>query len=293
MKLVRSELLDTPRILELKRKKQKHQRVKRIFFGTLFLIFFSGLVAFSYAPMFRITKIVIEGNVVTEKEDILSQAQSVLSGKYAFIFSKKHAWIAPYSQMQKNMMQSFPIFSNVVIENEDIHTVHITVTERTASYLWCGILDTHISLDTPCHFLDDTGYIYTEAPRFSGNAFFRFYGPLLDRDVSYAIGGLVMSREEFVYAKTFLSGLKNLGLKPYSFVRADTDVRRIYLEHPSGDVSLSPYIIFSVEDDVVTLLQNFESAYNAEPLKTEFASNFLRIATIDLRFKNKVYYTYR
>ena len=291
MKTIHQELLDTPRVRELQKRKRAIQTKKRVVYGVLFLVLVSGLIAFSYASRFRITHIVIEGNVVTETSEILSRAQQKLEGRYLFVFSKKHAWIAPKKGIEKALSGSFPRFSEVTVSGENMNTVRIHVTERTGAYLWCGEIFTPTS--TPCYFLDDTGYVFAEAPGFSGNVFFRFYGPLTDRDTSHAIGGYVMSDADFVYAKRFIAGMKNLGIKPYAFVSTTIDERYLYIEHPSGDLARSPKLILSNKDDVVTVLQNFESAYNAEPLKTEFANKLPNLATVDLRFKNKVYYTYR
>ncbi len=74
------------------------------------------------------------------------------------------------------------------IENVDLstrgQTLTVSIKEREPAYLWC---EGNLSVDADtehaqkCYFADKTGYIFANAPQFSGDAFF-IYAGLIEED---------------------------------------------------------------------------------------------------------------
>ena len=151
----------------------------------------------------------------------------------------------------------------------------MSLTERQPKYTWCGETISY-GKDQKCNFLDEAGFIFDEAPYFSGEVYFKFYGAL---------------PKDFAKFISFKQTLETMGLKPVAlYVESDEDMR-IFLSTKSS-TSMGPEIIFNSSYDLEKTTENLQTALTTEPLQSNFRNKFSSLLYIDLRYGNKVVYKF-
>ncbi len=276
---MKRNVFSSPRLLELK----KHRRrvaVKKILIYLFGLaIFFALLVFLSRLSNFNIAEIQISGNKVVATEALQKIAQEQLAGNYFGVFPKTNFLIYPQSKIETELKNKFKRIKDVFVNDKNIKTLEISLIEREAKYTWCGDVP---EKDQPCYFIDEDGFIFDEAPYFSGTVYFKFFG--------------TQSAESYFFKQKFrqLSALNdiliNLGLKPVALYITDSGDVEIFLSRGASSGSANgPKIIFKLEADFQNVMENLEAALNTEPLKSKFKNKYSLLEYIDLRFGNKVY----
>jgi len=282
-------ILNTPRLKEFKKRKRKVIRNRIIFFVILFLIFFIGLAFLSHWKKISIEKIQIIGNRVVETQEIEKIANETIQGKYFWLFSKKNSLIYPKEKIINKLAQQFKRLKDISInvDVEDLKTLNITVSEYDGKYLWCGINIPENFTSQQCYFLDPDGYIFDEAPYFSGEVFFKFYGKL-DSDSENPIG-THFSEQYFDKIILLKEAMEKMNLKPSIFYLENTEDGDIYLSSANQPPN-APKIIFKLDSDYNKLIENLQSAITTDPLQTDLKNALSSLLYIDLRFGNKVYF---
>ncbi len=275
-------ILNSPRLLELKKSKRRIFTRKILFFSFGLLVILAGLVYLSRISAFGIHSIAITGNKVVDTEMIRTVVEKEITGNYLWVIPKKNVLLYPRNDIQNKLADQFKRIGDVkfYIKNKELE---VSVSERVGIYTWCGekagIVES--SKTEKCYFLDKEGFIFDEAPFFSGEVYFKFYGP--------AGIGTYFSKDNFKKLAYFKDALTTIGLKPASLHIYDGDIK-IFLSgqgRPSG-----PYIIFKSNSDFQKLAENLDTALNTEPLKSNFKNKYSSLEYIDLRFGNKVYYKF-
>jgi len=271
---------------ELKKKRRKIFKIKVIVFSVLFLLLLVGLYFLSKWNEINISKIEISGNKVLETQALENLVHEEISGKYLWLFPKTNFVLLPRSKIKKELTSTFRRIETISFDLSDTKTLKIEISERKPVYTWCGenIPDSTVRLeDHKCDFMDDKGYVFDQAPYFSGNAYFKFYGSLEE----YYYGG-----ENFNNYILFISNLKHIGINPVSMLLKPENEVEMYLSSniPAPD---APKIIFNSQNDYLKLYQNLEAAIKTDPLKTEFKEKYNSLLYLDLRFNNKVYYKFK
>jgi hypothetical protein len=286
----RKYILHSPRIEELKKKKRRILRNKMIFFVFCFLVLLIGLVFLSRWEKINIDNIQISGNKVVETEAIEAVVQQNLTGHYLGLFPKTNFLLYPKKQIKNELENQFKRFSDVSIGLDNIKTLKISVTEREGKYLWCGTLVPVLINDTSsykCYFMDQNGYIFDEAPYFSGNVYFKFYGPD-SGDPANPIGTYFL-KDKFEEIAGFKNTLKEFGMNPADFWLDKNGDANISL---SSEPDAGPKIIFKINSDYEKIAESLQAAITTEPLQTELTNKFSSLLYIDLRFGNNVYYKF-
>jgi hypothetical protein len=166
------------------------------------------VIGLSYVSRIRqitISKVVVDGAVAVSHVQLEEIVEKEISGRYMHLFSKKNIFIYPGGGIRKMLLENFKRIAtlNVVIENNT--ELHIKITERGGKYLWCGEHvpdpDTTPNL-MQCYFVDDAGYIFSQAPYFSDNIYFKFYGTRLEEESAVA-GSHVASADQFAKLTDF------------------------------------------------------------------------------------------
>jgi hypothetical protein len=284
-------VLNSPRLLELK----KHRR--RIFINKILLSAFAIILIFVYLvyisriPSLNINEVEVVSRVA-DVEMIRTVVEKEITGNYLWFFPKTNILFYPKNIIQEELHNkfkklkdiNFSFKSNSVkdsIRNGKILVV--STTERTALYTWCGN-DLTTKEEEKCYFMDETGYIFDEAPYFSGEVYFKFYGP--------ASVGTYFSSENFKQLIYFRDILTTMKFKPASLhVLNDGDVK-IFLS-TLDKTSIEPYIAFKIDANFEKLAENLEVAINTEPLLSNLKNKYSLLEYIDLRFGNKVYYKFK
>jgi hypothetical protein len=314
-------VLNSSRLLELKRNRKKTLLSKILFFLIGILVIFILTAYLSRLNALNISNIEVVGNQIVDTNAIKQEIEHETSGKYLWFFPKTNIFLYPQNAISKDLYNKFKRLENISLSIKNDRTLTVTVTERKALYTWCGDNPTAgaplqnsgstttasinpISEDT-CYFVDENGYIFDQAPYFSGGVYFKFYGipDVAVPDVGIPQGGSLtpgaeidpsgsyFSEQYFKQLISFRDILVEFGLKPASlYVTSDQDVE-VFLTNQAPSTN-QPEIIFKLNGNYDNIAENLEAALTTEPLQTQFKNQYTTLQYIDLRFGNKVYYKF-
>lgn len=287
-------ILNSPRIEELKRKRHRILRNKILFFVFLFLVILTGLVFLSRWEKININNVQISGNKIIETEAIEQIIHSNLSGYYFWFFPKTNFLLYPKKEIKSELAEKFKRLKDISFDEKDIKTLKISVSEYEGKYLWCGTTLTtwtsDVQVNEKCYFMDENGYIFDEAPYFSGEVFFKFYGEIAS--VSENPIGSFFLPGNFEKITLFKKTLEEMGLRPSAFLKDDTGDINIFLSS-NTIISMGPKIIFKIDSDFKKLAENLQAVFTTEPFQSDFKNKYASLLYIDLRFGNKVYYKFQ
>jgi hypothetical protein len=272
-----------------KEKRARTLKVLSIYAGSI-LVLLIGISFLFHIQKFHITEIVVSGNKVLEEEKIKEIVNRRISGSYVFLFPKRNALIYPKGSIEKELRDTFGRIETLSIERTHTDTLVIHLTERTPKYLWCG--EKNEETVPECYFTDEYGYIFDHAPYFSGSVYFKLYGTQgMDMNIS-PIRQHIINPELFTTLISFKDGVSRLGFIPEALV--------IGTEEGPYDAKIllygknnTPQIKFRYTDDVSKLYINLKSAVESEPLISELKNKKGTLNYIDIRFENKVFYTFK
>src|SRR3989344_2203849 len=290
------KVLNSPRLLELRRRRHQEFQYKILLCLAAILSLFSLFTYVSRIPSLNIDSIEISGNKVIEGEAIQAVVNENLTGHFLWAFPKTNIFFYPKNKIIARLRDNFSRLNDITFavdrlqSAESTNVLKINVTEREAFYMWCGpirkipdVLEIEETAgESQCYFMDEDGFIFDEAPYFSGEVYFKFYGPA---EESY------FSPQNFEQLILFKNALENIKLKPIALdVEANGDAR-MFLSRETAPIS--PEIIFKTDSDFQKIAENLETALATEPLQSSFNNNYSNLLYLDLRFGNKVYYKFR
>ena len=129
----------SPRIALIKRNRRVMRLRLIILFTILFIAVIGGLSYFSFNRKVTIRNIVVSGNRIIDGAKIESNIKDKLSGRYLGLFSHSNFLIYPHNKIYKNLMVEFPRIEKLSVNREGVNTLKIEITERSGSYLYCGV----------------------------------------------------------------------------------------------------------------------------------------------------------
>ncbi|MDO8424293.1 MAG: hypothetical protein Q7S54_01635, partial [bacterium] len=208
MKIVSTgSTLSSPEFLE-KRNKARRRRTTFWIAGILALLVIAVII--SRREEFLISEVSVSGAIVVKEEDIALAVEAIISGHYLFLVPKGNALIYPGGQIEKKLLQAFPRLSAVAASLEGMRLLRIDAAEREPFALYCS---SALSPEdaSECYFLDDNGFIFDEAPSFSGSVYFIYakVPPLPE-----PVGREFLPTEEFKPLSQFIGSLEDLGIEP-------------------------------------------------------------------------------
>jgi hypothetical protein len=151
-------------------------RFSIITFFLLVIVF--GLAIASGHDKLVIKTFLISGNNSVSTDDILATANSTTADRYIGLFARRNFLIFPMSGLKRNILEQFKTIKEVDVSWRGWQTVAITVVERKPHSVWCG--DDPKAVNPVCYFVDKDGFVFDQAPIFSGNLFVRTYGKIDD-----------------------------------------------------------------------------------------------------------------
>lgn len=279
-------VLHSPRLLELKKRKRR-VLVRKIIILVIFLAAVVAAVTYILRlGRLNIDNVEVTGNKVVDAELVKAAAEKDIAGNYLWIFPKSNIFIFPKTGIENQLSSEFKRLKDITLNIKNGRTLSIGITERTGKYIWCGNAPQPADSIEQCYFLDEDGYIFDQAPYFSGNVYFKFYGA--------AEPGSYFLKDNFKNFVYFKGELEDMGLKPVMLYTEDdngTENAKIFLA--GGKLSsTAPVINFKVGSDLTKAAENLEAALSTEPLMSEFKNKYSSLLYIDLRFENKVYYKF-
>lgn len=283
-------VINSPRLNDLRKRRRKVLRNKILLLLAAILIILGVIAYFLRNSIFNISGINITGNKVVDAQMIQETIDADISGNYLWIFPKSNILFYPKNQIETDLNNKFQRLKNISISVNNKKTLEVSVDERTGIYTWCGAtIPQNIDSSQKCYFMDMDGYIFDEAPFFSGEVYFKFYGPVEEK------GGKPLAayfaKDYFTKIVSFKKTLEDLKLKPVAAdVTGDGDLE-MYLSSASKSAS-GPKIILKVDADFNKVAENLEAALTTEPLLSGFKNKYSDLQYIDLRYGNKVYYKF-
>ena len=301
---MRASALNSPRILEIKKKKRKVKRRKLFLIIFLLALFLAGLCYLSRWQKINISEIKISGNKVIETATIESIVKNDLSGYYLKVIPKTNFLLYPGGRIKSDLARTFKRLGNINLSVKDFRTLEVDVSERTALYTWCG--DTFFnpengdSFPSPeaggsnteekCYFMDENGYVFDKAPYFSGEVYLKFYGYTSSHNEDPL--GSYYFKPDFGKLVSFRDTLAKAGLKISSFYVKDNGDIGVFLSSSSPG-TIGPEIIFKSDADFEKIAENLQTVLATDPIQSDFKNKYSSLLYIDLRFGDKVYYKFK
>lgn len=260
-----------------KKKKKRHIKLILILIG--FLVVFSLLIYLSRQEQFLVVEVVVLGENVVGKEEIVLAVKRSLAGHYLWIIPRANAFIYPRRVIERYLLEAFPKFKFVDLNVGEQRRLLVTVEERTPFALYC--VDISDPKDTSeCFFLDEEGFVFAPAPSFSGTVYFIY---ATQNPIENPLGQRFMLSEEFKSLPKFIEALAVLNIHPLALEIGDEYV--LFL--PNGG-----QIMWRRDSDLTIIRSNLEAFLSDDSIKAQ-GNFFDKILRLDLRTENKVFYTFK
>ena len=268
-------------------KKKRNKKLLRYGIILFICIFFVGSLSYiAHRPGIRISKVELSGGTLVTEVDVQHSVLNILEGSYFWLFPKNNAFLYPRNDLIKNLKNEFKRIDTVNVHLKNFHTLAIDITERKPEALWCDDVSSSQtgmedgSLVEHCYFMDINSSIFAEAPKFSGDAYFKYYG-LISGD--NPIGNYYISSTTlFGEIISFVETTRRLGVKPLYIVAKDDGDFSLVL-HGGGQ------IYFDTKETLSKVGSNLEALLRTPALKVSSGQD-LPVQYIDLRFGNKLFY---
>lgn len=145
----------------------------------LFTIAFGGV---SQNDKWKIEQVQVDGFQAVNEDDILALTKSLLVGNYYLTYARENSYLFPRFEIERRLLAEFPRLKTAHASRIDDHAIRIEVTERKPFALWCGEVYLREMYETnDCWFVDDTGFIFDNAPVFSEGVYLELYGELANK----------------------------------------------------------------------------------------------------------------
>ena len=231
----------------------------------------------------------MDGAVILSASEIESKSLDFVSGNYYYIFGKSNALLYPKNELQFFLLNQYPRIKDVRISLSDHQTIHIELSEREPIALWCNNTKAEIASSTDpnlapsCYFLDKNGFVFSQSPYFSGDAYFKYYGLV---PFESPIGSSYLSSSDtFTELSSFVSSVKDLKITPLYIIAQNQHEFTMYI-YGGGRIIFDDNVpLTKTADNLQLLLQTA----NLVPQK----DGELLVDYIDLRYGNKLYYKFR
>ena len=268
-------VLNSPGLLELKKRRQKIILNKVLIFLLGLTLIFIFLAYISRLDILNIKEIEITGNKIIETAVLKTTIQQRIAEKYLWFFPKTNILYYPKNTIENELQNKFKRIKDISLSIKDNKILIIMIAEREPGYMWCGIKSPEALLmedstskasgENKCYFLDENGYIFDEAPYFSGDVYFKFYGSLgADNPL-----GFYFFKQNFKQLVLFKDILIDMKLKPVALnIINKEDAEIILLKDPSS--ATEPRIIFKINANFQNIAENLQAALNTEPLQSKF-----------------------
>ncbi|KKQ46156.1 MAG: hypothetical protein US65_C0044G0006 [Candidatus Yanofskybacteria bacterium GW2011_GWC2_37_9] len=152
---MKRNILNSPRLLKLKKKRQKIF-LNKIFLSVISLLtVFAGLSYLSGLKQLNITEVKINGNKSIDSEMAKIIAQKEITGNYLWFFPKTNILFYPKNNIKNELQNEFKRLKDAVFSIKDGKTLEISLIEREASYMWCDTtLPESDVAGQKCYFMD-------------------------------------------------------------------------------------------------------------------------------------------
>ncbi len=276
-----TEKKSTPDLISSSRGKFAAERRRKFkFWATIWSIIlvalFVGVVFLLRIEKIRIHNVTVSETKIIDPVIVREHVNAHIGGMYAWVIPKNSVFLLPLSAIHADIEHNFPYAKTVAVRRVGLESIAVDITERKGVYLWCTD-----HANSECYFMGNDGYVFSPAPYFSGDVYTRFYG---ERTTNTNNTGNYQTIDKMNNITDLFDLLNKRNLVPVSF---EQDLGQAAVTVKKNDHNLSillvpNFVATDVDHTVGTLLTN-----------TDFTNSIEKLATIDLRFGNKIFYTYK
>lgn len=243
------------------------------------VIVLAGLLAWvSRWRPFVLSEVVVSGTSVVDPGEIESFVRGELAGSSRLIFPRASKFLYPKGEIASDLLNAFPRLRVAKLESRGSR-LEVKVAERVPAYLWCRGMPG--GERASCYFLDEEGFVFSDAPSFSGNAYFTFYGYFYGYfDDAAPLRQWYVSRQDFAEIARLLKAAADAGVAADAFVIEGSD----YSLHLASGGSVR----FRKDQDLGVVADTIVAL--AEDTKLFSKKGASALEYVDLRFGNKIYY---
>ena len=262
----------------LGKRRRKHFWLKVLFLFTFLLVVIAGLISLTHYSGIRILEITVIGNGSVPESDIKDFVKSELDKGFLFVIARDNIVLCPRIAIKNGLTNQFKKLKSAEVSFGSLNNINISVSDRVEAGLWCSGLP---SDKKQCYFMDSFGFVFAEAPDFSGSPFQEYFGMIKDVD---PIGQNYFDSETFSKMTTFFAGAKDAGFSPETFLSLGGGEYEIGL-------ALGGKINLNDKKDFSESLRELKALVDDGYIKTDTAT-LSKINHIDLRYGNKVHFDY-
>ncbi len=267
---------------KLGERRRKRRIILLLSVPVLLLICIGGVALLSRLSAVTIQSVNVEGASVLSEEELISAVEEKITGNYFLLFPKRNIFLYPRDEIALYLREVFPRLKSAKLSFEDFKTLLLTVEERKPYALWCGVKTTEESgVQEQCSFLDETGFVFTKAPEFTGEVYLRYYGPLTA--VTPREAGQFLSAAEFERLDAFLAALRPLSLSVTGAELLEEGDVAVYL------VGGGRFFI-KLSSDYAATVENLELSLASDAFRGKTISE---LDYLDLRFGNRVFFRFK
>ncbi|MBI4120921.1 MAG: hypothetical protein HY457_01560 [Parcubacteria group bacterium] len=244
-------------------------------------------------PMVTVQTLHVSGTKEVEAPELKDFVMRSLEGRYAYLFSRANVFLYPERTIEKKLLSTFLELKSARLSLDSLTALSLEVTERSPRYLWCGEARApEVHIPDQCYFVDDDGWIFMNAPYFSGRVYFEMYGVPegerlpVEEGRSEPLGRRFLSGEDFARVIRFIEGLKSLGIEPVFLIAKGEGGDQMLLEN-------GVQIFFNRNDDPATMTNTLSNALQSEELPLVALTDInTKLQYVDLRYPKRVYYRF-
>ena len=256
----------------LKEKRRKSRLFVAVGIGFALLLLMGGTIGVLYLPAVQIDEVAIEGAEGTSAAEIEHTIREELRTKLFAVIPRNNVLLYSDEAITAAVVAAFPNLSQVDLKLRNLHALHLKVEERNAFALWCKEDN-----GENCFLLDENGFIYEQAPVYSGTAYVRFYGPLQKGEI---VGNAFLGKDEFRALLQFIEALK-----------AESHIAEVVRIDEHRDVRVTCAggydILFTRDQKPEEILLRIQAAEGSRVLEGKKLED---LQYLDLRFGNRLYY---
>lgn len=239
------------------------------------LCFLGALAGLSRLEFLTIDSIDVAGTKALSKDAVIKSVERELEGSKLLLFPKRNIFIADTDALSRTLQDEIKVIDEVRVSFRDVHRLVVNISERTPHYLWCG---ENVSDGESCFFLDQGGFIFSPAPKFTGIVYLRVYGALEGQGT---IGNGFLDEVTFRKIGSFVTAMKQAGFNSSKLIAKGDAEFELYLENGTK-------ILFNSSQNLDRALDNLLLVFSpSESVKKKTTAGLLYI---DLRFNNKVFF---
>lgn len=270
-------------------KKRRAFRWRFVAIIVLILLLIGGAIWLLRFKELQIDTVTVRGTERIDTEEVEAVIEEKLDETLLWILPASNTFLVDESAITDSVRALSPIIGTVDVAHKGMNELMVTVQEREPVALWCArIFGDNEEKEGECYFIDKGGYIYSEAPDFTGSVFLKIFSPRSGEEI---VGSVLRLGVPFGGILAHSAALEERHLHPRELLIDETKARFV-VESRSDETKLfdETSIILNLEDTTSSIFKNFDILLR-EDTQSEFDESGLEY--VDLRFGNKLYYKFK